>query len=124
MLALAASCGENRPYFESVLLPDDTPSTSGPLLVEAWVVSPEGLQRVELRLESEGQEISRMAMVELAQHGESRLFGTELPPRPAGFRYSLRLVALAADGAKTSYPPLAEPPVRIEVLPPGASPPP
>ena len=74
-----------RPYFESVLTPSDTYSTTGPYLVEAYVVAPRGARRLTLHLTADPSTgaFSDLAMQLVDGDVERGRWSAALPGRPA-----------------------------------------
>jgi hypothetical protein len=100
------ACGEDRPHFQSVSVPEDTIDTVGPYLVEAYVYAERGLRRVGLRVSSEPTEPfdTEILAHEIDTDEGVELWRASLPGRPAGTRFHFHLTAVDDLGQKATYP--------------------
>ena len=79
----AVGCGEQDPYFESVLAPSDTYDTLGPYLIQAFVNAPAGVSRVTLRV-TENPFDERYGDIELTRAALAGHRDRGRPPHGAG----------------------------------------
>lgn len=87
-----------------MLAPSDTWDTVGPYVVEAYVVAPRGLERVEARLRASGTVLAGVQVDAAEGERAPSLWRLELPGQSAGYRYEYELVAVDTTGSKARYP--------------------
>jgi hypothetical protein len=107
LLALGAgACGDDKPFFQSVLVPPDSYDTVGPYRIEAYVVAVKGVRGVTVRLpsDSDPSSYSEVLATFKADSGEAELWLADLPGRPAGTVFSFYLEAVDKGGSLVKYP--------------------
>jgi hypothetical protein len=99
-LSASAACIQQKPFFASVLLPQDTTDEVGPYRIQAYVVAPAGVGRLVVRLRDEPydppgadrQSFAEKRLEPLDPEDEEGPWVVDIDGRPAGTQLWYHLV--------------------------------